>query len=126
MPFIRITFRRYHKRDDNDQLWSPTKIIPASLDKLTVKERESVLRYLLSKLHAYDKQRASKQTTETTDALGIVVNIPKSAPSSDHVQQQQRSHPQAATIEGLLPPIHAKKEDYKDRLKSFRKNLHVY
>mmetsp|Transcript_33 Transcript_33/g.58 ORF Transcript_33/g.58 Transcript_33/m.58 type:complete len:475 (-) Transcript_33:2044-3468(-) len=52
----------YHKTGtssltQSNEEWNPnSSIIPASLDKLTIKERESVIRYLLSKLHGYSRQ----------------------------------------------------------------------
>lgn len=42
-------------RKNDEVVWKPNSLIPGSLDKLTAIERESVLRYLLSKLHNYEK-----------------------------------------------------------------------
>mmetsp|Transcript_5160 Transcript_5160/g.19349 ORF Transcript_5160/g.19349 Transcript_5160/m.19349 type:complete len:485 (-) Transcript_5160:118-1572(-) len=61
----------YHKKEHADD-WKPTSIIPASLDRLTVRERESVIRYLLSKLHEYDVS-LKRQAREPTETSGTVL-----------------------------------------------------
>jgi len=80
----------------NPNDWNIDKVIPASLDKLTIKERESVLRYLLSKLHIFDKERRIQKD-------GILKEDVK----------DQFSYRSAS-----LPPINA---SFRDRLKTYRK-----
>lgn len=68
-----------YRKDEQREEWNQSMIIPASLDKLNAKERESVLRYLLSRMHLYEKNLRKKHG-DLQKALGLCKDDPNRLP----------------------------------------------